>query len=60
LKIPKKTFGFGPFVSLQPGTDEIIDAIGLGVMFGWKRRNASKGSWNIGIGRVVDKCKIAW
>jgi hypothetical protein len=45
---------------LQPGTDEIIDAIGLGVMFGWKRRNASKGSWNIGIGRVVDKCKIAW
>ena len=25
-----KTFGVGPFIALQPGTDEIIESIGLG------------------------------
>lgn len=47
-------FGIGPFVALQPGTDEIIEAIGMGVMVGFKRGAENNSSWNIGIGAVVD------
>lgn len=47
--------GVGPFIALQPGTDEIIEAIGIGVMFGFKRTDAEDSdSFNIGIGFVVD------
>lgn len=49
-------WGWGPFVALQPGTDEIIEAVALGVMWGFKRNDNPKdtSSWNIGIGAVVD------
>ena len=49
-------FGIGPFVALQPGTDEIIEAIGMGIMMGFKRRSSEDetSSWNIGLGAVVD------
>lgn len=47
-------FGWGPFVALQPGTDEIIEAIGLGIMVGWKRKSSASSSWNLGFGVVVD------
>jgi len=50
----KKTFGIGPFMALQPGTKEIIEAIGFGIMVGWRRDGAGPGSWNLGIGGVVD------
>lgn len=33
----KTEWGIGPFVALQPGTDDIIDAIGMGIMLGLKR-----------------------
>lgn len=47
--------GLGPFVALQPGTDEIIEAIALGIMFGAKRtQKEDAASFNIGIGYVVD------
>jgi hypothetical protein len=49
-----QTAGWGPFLALQPGTDEIIDAIGLGVMFGWRRFGKETQSFNLGIGFVVD------
>jgi len=43
--------GHGPFVALQPGTDEIIEAIGLGWMVGFKRGEAgTNDSWNFGVG----------
>jgi len=46
---------WGPFLALQPGTDEIIESVGLGLMWGFKRsKNDSNSSWNIGIGAVVD------
>ena len=46
---------FGPFVALQPGTDEIVDAIELGVMFGFRRSGSRSGeSFNLGVGFVVD------
>ncbi len=47
-------WGHGPFVALQPGTDEIIEAIGIGWMVGFRRSATSSESWNIGLGYVVD------
>ncbi|NWG92413.1 MAG: hypothetical protein HXY21_07875 [Parvularculaceae bacterium] len=47
-------WGVGPFVALQPGTNEIIEAIGMGVMVGFKRSRDSSNSFNIGVGIVYD------
>lgn len=47
-------WGHGPFVALQPGTDEIIEAIGLGWMVGFRRSSGGSSSWNLGFGYVVD------
>ena len=53
--ICKDTWGWGPFVGLQPGTDEIIEAIALGLMIGFKRPEPRLSeSWNLGLGLVVD------
>ena len=43
-----------PFVALQPGTEEVIEAIGLGLMVGFRRATDSANSWNVGVGYVVD------
>ena len=48
------SWGIGPFIAIQPGTDEIIEAIGAGVMIGFKRKDQKSSSWNFGIGAVVD------
>lgn len=47
-------WGWGPFVALQPGTDEIIEAIAVGLMVGFRRPEESGNSWNIGIGYITD------
>ncbi len=52
--MPPGRWGWGPFVALQPGTDEIIEAIGVGLMVGFRRPDESGSSWNIGIGYVTD------
>ena len=55
--VDKQNFGVAPFVAIQPGTDDIIEAIGPGVMVGFKRATADENdnsSWNLGIGAVVD------
>jgi len=45
--------GFGPFVAVQLGEKDFINAIGGGLMWGWKE--ASNGNaLNIGIGAIVD------
>jgi len=36
------SYGWGPFISLQPGNNEVIDAIGMGVMIGLKRKDETK------------------
>ncbi|NNE62569.1 MAG: hypothetical protein HKN34_00675 [Gammaproteobacteria bacterium] len=51
---PAGKWGHGPFVALQPGTDEIIEAIGLGWMVGFRRSDSGSDSWNLGLGYVVD------
>lgn len=54
INVRPGNWGFGPFVALQPGTDEVIEAVGMGLMFGFKRPGESSDSWNFGIGAVVD------
>ncbi|PTQ63627.1 hypothetical protein C8J45_105203 [Sphingomonas sp. PP-CE-3G-477] len=51
--LQKGVWGVGPFVSLQPGTDNIIEAIGMGLMFGF-RRSSGKESFNLGFGMIAD------
>ncbi len=48
-----KQWGWGPFIALQPGTDDVIEAVGMGVMFG-ARRGEGNESFNLGFGFVVD------
>lgn len=60
-RVPKNQWGHGPFVAIQPGSDDIVEAIAFGWMWGFKRSaNAEDtASWNIGIGAVVDpKVKV--
>lgn len=53
---PDKTeWGFGPFIALQPGGEEnVIEAIGMGLMVGFRKNPATTQSFNFGIGYVVD------
>jgi hypothetical protein len=52
--VPEKEWGFGPFIALQPGTDNIVDAASAGLMIGFRRGKDSSESFNIGLGVVVD------
>jgi len=54
--VKKNEWGLGPFVAIQPGEKDMIQAIALGVMVGFKRNDKpdDTSSWNIGIGAVVD------
>lgn len=47
-------WGVGPFVAVQPGSNEVIEAIGAGVMVGFRRSGESSNSFNIGIGLAFD------
>jgi len=46
-------WGVGPFVAIQPGSEEVIEAIGMGIMIGLRRGNSGE-SFNLGVGYVVD------
>lgn len=55
--VSSENWGHGPFVALQPGTDEIIEAIGIGWMVAFRKPGndkSSSNSFNLGIGFVVD------
>lgn len=47
-------WGYGPFIALQPGTDEIIEAIGFGMMLGFRKNDSTDQSFNIGLGVAYD------
>lgn len=47
-------WGIGPFVAVQPGSGEIIEAIGFGVMIGFRRKDDSSNSFNVGVGVAFD------
>lgn len=52
--VRKEDWGHGPFIAIQPGKNDLIDAIGLGYMLGFKNKDTNTSSWNIGLGVVVD------
>jgi hypothetical protein len=43
------TFGWGPVIVVQPGTDEIVEGAGLGLMVGWRRNKETSDSFNLGL-----------
>lgn len=55
-------WGFGPFIAIQPGSQNIIEAVGAGVMIGFKRTAILSGtkplpvgdSFNLGVGAMLD------
>ena len=58
LNTSSDDWGYGPFIALQPGTDQIIEAIGAGVMLGFRRKSSTESdsnqSFNIGFGVAFD------
>lgn len=53
----RREWGFGPFVAIQPGTDNVIEAVGAGLMLGFRRPSEnpnSSDSFNIGVGVMYD------
>lgn len=54
--VPASNWGHGPFLAIQPGSNEVINSIGFGWMMGFRRDNPQnyKESWNIGVGVMVD------
>ncbi|WP_423604173.1 hypothetical protein [Sphingomonas sp. MS122] len=48
------SWGIGPFVALQPGDENVIEAIGMGFMIGFRKNPETTQSFNFGIGYVVD------
>ena len=51
---PNALIGHGPFVAIQSGEEEVIDAIGLGWMIGFRRSKDETRSWNLGVGVIID------
>lgn len=54
INLTPGNWGVGPFIALQPGTEEIIEAVGIGLMLGFKRPGEKGESWNLGIGFSID------
>ncbi len=56
----EKVWGHGPFVGIQPGSQNVIEAVAIGWMIGFHRPAANgesllqSNSFNLGIGVVVD------
>ncbi len=49
-------WGYGPFVAVLPGSENIVQAVGLGMMLGFRQKAlGGNTSWNIGIGAVMDQ-----
>lgn len=47
--------GYGPFIAIQPGENDIINAIALGFMCGFRDKGSNSNlSWNLGIGISAD------
>jgi hypothetical protein len=46
--------GWGPFVAVQPGSDSVINALGLGIMLAFRQSTDATRSFNLGFGYSVD------
>ncbi len=54
FQVEPGNWGVGPFLALQPGSDDVVEAFGLGIMIGFKRPGNDGTSWNLGLGYIVD------
>ncbi|MCP3735701.1 hypothetical protein M9979_12535 [Sphingomonas sp. RP10(2022)] len=54
LGVESDMWGVGPFVAIQPGDKEVINAIGLGVMLAFRREPTKTDSFNLGFGVIID------
>lgn len=54
--VPASDWGHGPFMVVQPGEREIVNAIGFGWMLGFRRGDplVPRESWNVGLGVLID------
>ncbi|MEC4890103.1 MAG: hypothetical protein RI101_08575 [Nitrospira sp.] len=58
--VKAKEWGHGPFVALQPGSQNIVEAVAIGWMIGFRRADGDSSditknsSFNLGVGFVVD------
>lgn len=52
--VEQDNWGIGPFIGVQNGSEEIIQAVGAGLMVGFKYSKESNNSFNLGIGAIVD------
>jgi len=57
LYVPAGRWGFGPFVGLQTSTEDVIDALAFGMMYGARHADDAKGSFNLGVGIIIDPNK---
>lgn len=48
-------FGWGPVIVVQPGTDEIVEGAGLGMMVGWRRGEKTSDSFNLGLALFMER-----
>jgi hypothetical protein len=68
LNVSPHAWGHGPFVAIEPGKENIINAIGAGWMIGFRNSTYNwrtgvttydtTSSWNFGVGFVVENSKI--
>lgn len=54
LGLDSDRWGYGPFVALQGSDEEVIEAFGLGWMFGLRPKDDSSNAFNLGIGLLFD------
>ena len=47
--------GCGPFVAIAASSDDILQGVGVGFMWGWKSKNATDSAgFSVGIGAILD------
>ena len=49
-----KSWGYGPFIGVLPGSSQTIDALGGGLMVGFRRNENTSDSFNLGVGYMWD------
>lgn len=49
----EQRWSWGPFLALAPGS-RVVDAVGFGVMLGYRPHHADRYSFNLGVGGVLD------
>lgn len=50
IKTPNKLFGWGPFVGVVPGGQNLISAAGAGLMFAWRHDATARQGFGLGVG----------